>query len=145
MSAFIKVANDGPEIIETNYFDTEHAGRGYCYLSPNAGTFRLLVPDRITGEIEEWRSAREVIISRGPWPDMNKADALEILFEDDSDSPYVLHMTSGQVERMPLDADRDRKDRPPRWKLAVWTRDGKILELPCRYRVVKKIPYLKPF
>lgn len=145
MTNMVVVRNSDQEIEYTNYFDTANAEAGYCYLSPNAGAFRLIVPDQMVPDIEEWRSAREVIVSRGPWPDANKADAIEILFEDDSDNPYALHMASTQVERMPLDTDRDRRDQPPRWTFTAWTREGKQLTLPCRYRLVKHIPWLKPF
>lgn len=140
---FIRTENDGQNIVRTSYYNTAQAAKGYVHLSINAGAFRLLVPDRIIAEIEEWKTAREVIISRGPWPDENQSDALEILFEDGSDYPYALHIVSAQVDRMPRDADRDRRDQPPRWIFAVWTRDGKELELPCRYRLVKRLPWLK--
>ncbi len=139
----IQIENDGAEIVNTNYWDTPHATRGFLYLSINAGAFRLLVPDAQASEIGEWMQAKEVIVSRGPWPQMNKHDALEILFEDNSENPYVIHLVSEQVDRMPLDSDRDRHGEPPRWRFSVWTRKGKALELPCRYRIVKHLPCLK--
>lgn len=140
---FIEIQNDGPEIVSTNYWASEHAARGLFYMSINAGVFRLLVPDAQVQEIGECTTAREVIISRGPWPQAGKSDALEILFEDDSESPYVIHLTSEQVDRMPLNTDQDHKGQQPRWKFSAWTRNVKVLELPCRYRVIKKLPYLK--
>lgn len=76
---------------------------------------------------------------------MGKLDALEILFEDESDNPYCLHITSDQIDRMPLDSDRDRQGQPPRWTFSAHTSEGEQLTLPCRYRIVKRIPYLKPF
>lgn len=139
----IQIENNGAEIIRTNYWSSEHAARGLFYLSINAGAFRLLVPDTWVQETGEWMSAKEVIISRGPWPAQGKSDAIEIIFEDYSESPYVVHIVSEQIDRMPLDTDRDRKGNPPRWKFTAWTRKGKILELPCRYRIVKKLPFLK--
>ena len=145
MSGFIMIKNNGAEVTSTNYYDTEHAEHGYFYLSINAGVFRLLVPDSQIGEIEEWRTAREVIVSRGPWPYEGKVDAIEVLFDDDTDTPYALQLSTEQMERMPFDADRDRGGQPPRWKFTAWTRAGKALELPCRYRLVKRIPCLKPF
>jgi len=139
----VRIDNEGPEITYTNYFDSDRAARGYVYLSPNAGAFRLLVPDPMVPDTSEWPTAREIIISRGPWPEANQSDALEILFEDDTDNPYVLKIASDQAERMPLDTDRDRPGNPPRWKFSAWTREGKVLELPCRYRLVKRIPWMK--
>lgn len=140
---FIELQNNGQEIISTNYFDTTHAQRGYFYLSSNAGAFRLLVPDGQIPVIEECKTATEVIISRGPWPEQGRQDAIEILFEDRSDSPYAIHLSSEQVDRLPLDQDQDIRGQPPRWRFAAWARAGKALELPCRYRRVKEIPCLR--
>jgi len=141
----ITIVNNGPEIMSTDYWHTGHAAKGYFYMSINAGCFRLLVPAPQIAAIDEMKTAREVIVSRGAWPEQGKHDALEILFEDDTGNPYVLHFTIDQVDRMPTDADRDRPGHPPRWKFAVWTETGKQFVLSCRYRIVKKIPYLKPF
>lgn len=143
MSNFIEIKNEGQDIVSTNYWETEHARRGLYYLSINAGVFRLLVPDAQVAEVADWLSAHEVIISRGPWPDAGKSDALEILFEDDSESPYVIHLSGEQIDRMPLDTDSDHKGNPPRWKFSAWTQKGKVMELPCRYRLVKELPFLK--
>jgi hypothetical protein len=143
MPDFITIENDGPEIISTNYWTTPHAQRGYYHLSINAGAFRLLVPDSQLRNIEEWRSAREVIISRGPWPGAGKSDALEILFEDDTDNPYAIHLVVEQVDRLPLPTDMDVPGQPHRWQFSVWTKSGKTLQLPARYRIVAKIPHLR--
>jgi len=141
----ITIENDGQDITGTNYWETEHAGRGLVYVSINAGCFRLLIPDARVSEIGEMRTAREVIVSRGPWPKMGRHDAVELMFEDDSDEPYALHLSTESFDRLPLPADRDRPGQEPRWKLSVWTTSGKALELPCRYRVVKSIPCMKPW
>jgi hypothetical protein len=142
----IGIDNNGPEIVSTNYWDTNYARKGYVFLSINAGTCRLLVPEAMLAAIPEWRAAREVIVSKGPWPDQGKAEALELLFEDDSDSPYALHIGTNQVDRIPLPADQDHADQPARWRFSTWTQiDGKVLELPCRYRIVTRIPWLKSF
>lgn len=141
----IQIQNNGPDLISTNYWHTEHAARGLFFVSINAGVFRLLVPAVHEGAIAEMVTAREVVISRGPWPDQGKHDAIEILFDDDSDCPFVVQMLPEQFDRIPEDLDRDRSGQPPRWRMTVWTEDGKKLELPCRYRLVKRIPNMKPF
>lgn len=135
---FIQIQNDGPEIISTNYWGMPHAQKGYYFLSINAGCFRLLVPDLQISEIIEWESAREVIISRGPWPQMGRPDAVEILFEDDSDNPYAIHIVPDQVDRMPLVADQAKP-----WIFNLWTRYGKRGQFPAHYRIVPEIPCLK--
>ncbi|MEW6095681.1 MAG: hypothetical protein AB1567_04025 [bacterium] len=134
----IIVQNNGAEIIYTNYWQSEYAQRGFFYLSINAGTFRLLVPTHHEVEIADWEKATEVIVSRGPWPQTGKLDAVEILFEDGTSNPYAIHLGSESVDRMPLDTDQDHT-----WRFTVWMANGKRLEFPCRYRVVKSLPCLE--
>jgi hypothetical protein len=133
----LQIENDGPDITATNYWDIEHAKRGYFFLSLNAGCVRLLVPDSKVSEIQEFKTARFAILSRGPWPEMGQTDALELLFEDFSDSPYALHLSIGQCDMLP-GGEGD-------WKLAVWSRDGKQYECELKYRHVDQIPCLKPW
>jgi hypothetical protein len=134
----ITIENNGPEIVSSNYWTSEYSAKGYVYLSINASAFRLLIPDNM--KIDGTLLAKEVIVSRGTWPDQGRADALELLFEDYSDSPFCLHIGTEQVDRMPADTDRNKS-----FIFSVWTFAGKILEVPARYRIVKKIPYLKPW
>ncbi len=131
-----KIANAGQAIVETNYFDSEHAKAGYAFMSWNAGAARLLLPDSMCTALAEMREANMVIVSRGPW---NGRDALEILFEDDTESPYCLHILRAQTDRsIPED------DQGGGFVLAVWTRSGMALTLPAKYRVVESIPFLQP-
>src|SRR5260370_41514272 len=55
-------------------------------------------------------TAREVAISRGPWPDANRDDAFEFLFDDDSQSRFVLHTVPESLDRLPAKADEGRGD-----------------------------------
>ena len=41
----LKVENDGPRIVSTNFFETDQAKAGKFFVSVNAGTLRLLIPD----------------------------------------------------------------------------------------------------
>jgi hypothetical protein len=138
VNEFITVENDGQEIISTNYWASSYARNGAVFVSINAGAFRLLVPPQIS--IDDMVTADEVIVSRGTWPQAGKHDALEILFEDNSDNPFCLHIGSEQTATMPADRDRNKN-----FVFAIWTPDGKVKELPARYRKVKRIPYLKPW
>jgi|SRR4030042_65454 hypothetical protein len=140
MVDFLTVENDGQAIVSTNYWQSDYAKRGFFYLTINAGAFRLLVPPSREGELADMLTASEVIVSRGPWPEHGKHDALELLFEDYSDSPYSLHITSDQVDRMPADADRHKT-----FVFAVWVQTGKVKEMPGRYRKVKYVPWLEPW
>ena len=139
MDLFV-IENAEQDIQSTNYWQTEHAARGFFYISINAGAIRLLVPDVQIHAILEMTTAREVVVSRGPWPDQGKHDGIELLFEDDSDNPYCLHLMSEQCDRLP-----GNKDQKKKWVFAAWTSAGKQFEKPCFCRMVKHIPYMKPY
>jgi hypothetical protein len=136
MSLF-EIINNGQKIESTNYFDSDHAMRGLFYLSTNAGCVRLLVPDVQQAAIQEFKAAEYAILSRGPWPEQSRSDALELLFEDFSDSPYAIHMVIEQRDVLP--------DGKGYWELAVWTREGKCFECPLKFRKVERIPCLLPW
>lgn len=143
MEDLIEVQNNGPELIHTNYWITKIARKGYLFLSINAGCFRLLVPPANESELKEMRTGEIALITRGAWPKYGKADAIEILFEDFSDAPYCLYLSSEQCPTMPLDRDIDKQDQPPRWKLAIYTMNGKLFEMPARYRKADALPFMK--
>lgn len=140
MSDILTIQNDGPQILETNYFETSLARRGGFYLSINAGAFRLLVPAMNEAAIREFRTAREVIISRGTW---QSKEALELLFDDHTDNPYSIHIGPGQYDRLPLPQDAGKP-----WEFSAWVKHGQELQQAyksvCHYRIVKALPYLKP-
>ena len=135
----IKIASNGQAIVDTNYWDSESAKAGSVYLSWNAGAARLLVPPAAD---KLWRadmeSAKNVIISRGHWPAQGRTDALEILFDDNSDNPFAVHIGQTQTDRL-LPAKEHGRDIV----FSVWTQGGKLFERPGKYRVVSEIPCLK--
>ena len=136
----LTIENEGPEIVASNYWETEYAKTGAVYLSVNAGAFRLLLPPALEGALAEMRQAREAIISRGPWPETRRADAIEVLFEDGSDTPFALFFGLEQIDRLPASQDEGRRDL----RLSVWTSGPtKALELPASYRRAPSLPWLK--
>jgi hypothetical protein len=139
------IDNDGPAITRTNYWSTALARRGTFYLSSHAGAFRLLVPPQHQGTLRAMRSAKVCVVSRGPYPDLQWPDALEILFDDGSTDPFSVYLSPEAIDRMPHD-----QDRAYTWTLSVWThRVGqactKALEFPCHYRRVLRLPALRPW
>lgn len=141
MSEILTINNDGPQIVSTNYFDISLARRGAFYVSINAGAFRLLVPPTYEQAIADFQTAREVIVSRGTW---QGKEALELLFDDHTDNPYSIHVGPGQYDRLPLASDAGKA-----WQFSAWVKHGQQLqrayESPCYYRVVRSLPYLKPW
>ncbi len=134
----LTISNKGQAIEQTNYWDSDHAKAGYCFLSWNAGAARLLLPDALKPSLREMRSACYVIISRGPWIEHGGRDALELLFEDKSDSPYCLHLVAEQTDRL-LPEDNQGGG----FVVTVWMRGGEKLRVPGKYRVVPAIPCLE--
>ena len=139
MDDMLRIVNELEIITETNYWESEYALGGFFYLSLNAGGYRLLVPPIHEGSVDEMQTGKVAVISRGPWTAQGKQDAVEIMFDDDSDSPYVLHLDAVQLDRMPMASDQG-------WKgtLLVYTRELHLaLTLPVYYRQVKELPCLK--
>lgn len=136
----LTIQNRGQAIANTNYWDSEHALAGYCYLTWNAGAARVLLPDAQKHLLPEMRSAKYVIISRGPWIDQGGRGALELLFEDGSDSPFCLHLVAEQCDRLIPETDQGGG-----FVVTVWTRGGEKLRMPGKYRTVDAIPSLEPW
>lgn len=136
----LTIKNDGQAIESTNYWDLEQAQRGYVFLSWNAGAGRLLVPDSQAAIIREMKTGKYVIVSRGPWKDQGGRDAIELLFEDGSDSPFALHLVAEQCDRM-----IPATDQGGGLVVSVWTRAGEQMRLPGKYRRVEEIPCLAPW
>lgn len=114
----ITIENTGADLASTNYWQTEHARTGKCYLSGNAGTWRLLVPKAAEHMLSEMQTGSRVNIE----PSMQADECWDVIFEDGSSSPFFLAIDRLQVDRaMTAGACR----------IAVWTESGKQLDLPC--------------
>ncbi len=125
--------NKGQALAGTNFWDSDHARAGYFFLSWNAGAARLLVPDSQKSVIREMKS-RYVIISRGRYEDR---EALEVLFEDGTDTPYSMLIGAEMTDRLIPEADQGGG-----LVVTIWTRGGMKLRLPGKYRVVGNLPDL---
>lgn len=123
MTPVLTIANNGPDIAETNYWDTELNRRGLFYLSGNAGALRLLVPDAYVGAVAEMKRGRFVTIERS----IQQGNAVDVVFEDMTDSPYCLALDkTAQIDRAGLLQPKDNIS------FSVWTRTGgKVLSLSC--------------
>ena len=101
------------------------------------------MPPAHESAVAEFRTAREVIVSRGPWPAHGRPDALEILFDDHTDSPFSLHFGPEQVDRFPTSSDAEGE-----WVFSAWVKGKagpeRIFSKKCYYRLAPQLPYLKP-
>lgn len=139
----LTIDNHGPLIVRTNYWETEYAQRGVLYLSINAGAFRLLVPPGLQNFLSEVRTATEVIVSRGPWPEQRRAEMIEVMFEDGTDSPFSVHFGAEQIDRLPPASDAGRELIFTAWTAPRRGRPHKAYERPAWYRIVPRIPWMK--
>lgn len=129
------IGNKGQQIVNTNYWESEYARQGLFYLSWNAGAGRLLIPDDQKSIIREMKTAKMVIVSRGEW---QGKDALELLFEDHSDNPFVINLVTEQTDRL-----IPKEQQGGGFVVTVWTKGGQKARFPGKYRVVNTLPYLK--
>jgi hypothetical protein len=141
----LTIANHGPEILRTNFFDLPEAKLGKLFVTVNAGAFRLLVPRTKEAELAEMVTATYCVVSRGPMEALGLADAFEILFDDGSETPYAIHLSTDCFDRLPLAQDGERE-----WILSAWWngphgRPHKAFERPCWYRIVPRLPWMKPY
>lgn len=140
----IVVENHGPLIITSNYWGSDLEAAGKFFVSVNAGAIRVLVPRTARAMIEESRSSKHVILSRGPWPEQRFAEAVEILFEDGTTSPFALHLALESFDNLPGEPPAGRE-----WVLTLWdwkkTKPHKALERVCHWRRVARIPWLRPW
>jgi hypothetical protein len=146
MSDPLIVKNDGPLIVQSNFWELPKCAMGKLVVSRNAGAFRILLPPVHEPALPDMAAAKLVILSRGPWRQAGLSDGVEILFDDDTSSPFALHLEIGTFDRLPIDTEEVGKLRT----LTVWTqpRRGvphKALERPARWRRVPHIPWLEPW
>ena len=73
----------------------------------------MLLPPVRYADIEEMRGAEYCILSRGS---RQGQDAVEIMWEDHSDSPYSLQLTAESFDMIPAEPPAGRE-----WILTVWT------------------------
>jgi len=137
------VKSHGSLIIETDYWQSERAKAGHIFVSSNGGAIRVLIPPKHRDMIEAARASEYAIVSVGPWPAAG-ATAFEILWEDHSDNPYVVHVAPEACGMLP-------GEPPPgeAWVISIWDekkgRPHKAVERRCHWRRVAELPCLQPW
>ena len=137
----ITCANDDERLVESNYWDSEPARRGLFYVSINAGAFRLLVPQSEEHLVCEIRTGRHAVITSG-FHRLELRNMYEIMFEDDTDTPFALWLCHGQFERVFSIADAAGEDR----HMIIYTRYCvEVARMPVFFRKTETLPCLKPW
>ena len=148
------VRNQGTDVLATNYWETELSAAGLFHANFNAGACRLLLPEGLPRR-SGWEllnaagAAREVLISvigrRPASPQVGRPLALELLWEDDSNSPFTMHLSDGQICWGVNDFRHGRAMPVSIWRRGADGRPEKASDLPGRLRLVSRLPYLKPW
>jgi len=98
MDVFIQAQFDENDLlIRTNYWETEVCQKGYYYLIHYKGNYFLLTPEN-NDLVSEIAGTQSIVISRGNYKGKN--DCFEIMFEDNSDYPYMIILEDEQVYRI---------------------------------------------
>lgn len=142
--SLIEVHNHGPLILSSNYWNSDLAEAGKVFVSVNAGAIRVLLPPSRYGDLSEMRTGNECVLSRGPWPEAYVKEAIEIMWDDGSDSPFALHLTPESFDMLPGEPEPGRE-----WICSTWVaKDGKphkSMERICHWRRAAKLPCLEPW
>lgn len=133
--------NDGGRIIESNYWDSANARGGFFHVSHNAGTFRLLVPESQEDQIPEMLTGRHAIVTLG-FDLKARKPMYELMFEDDSGSPYALWLSLRQFDRAFGIEDAASRDR----EIIIYKRGCiEAGRMPVFFRQAETLPCLKPW
>lgn len=131
------INNDGPELLATNYWGLEHAAKGLFFVSINAGCVRLLMPPAHENALPDMIAARSVVLTRGAY---DGKEAVEILFDDDTDDPFAIFLDISQFDRIwPPDEDGMTID------FAIYVKGGMVWSHKCHLRRTATLPLLTPW
>jgi hypothetical protein len=131
----ITIENNGDKIIGSNFWDNQEEED--FYLSWIDKTARLLVVAPAAQTIKEIEFAQEVIITQGT-STLSGNNAYEILFEDGSDTPFVLILDEQKQ------SDKKIKEvGKEKMRLTLWEKDKMLIEFPMSFRKKETLPYME--
>lgn len=138
--SIITITNRGPDIAATDYWDCPANEWGILHLSVNAGAFRLLIPRGLECLLNEIATAKRVVITRGPWRELPNLDAVELLFDDESDSPFVVHLGADQCATLPPASEHGKTCVFSAWTAPRRNGPRKALERPAVFHAAERVP-----
>lgn len=119
------------------------AAAGLVYCSWNAGAIRLLVPPSAEHFISEMHTGHEVLITQGPWRRERRPHALELLWEDESDTPFFLLIAEAQFDRLFDENAVGRRVACHVYKRGLLDTPELVGIWPARLRLAPSLPHLK--
>ena len=130
----LTIVNDGQKIRETNFWQLS---TNKFWVSVNAGCMRLLVPRAMHYTIDDIKTGKEVVVSRGPMPSAGILDGMEIMFDDHTDEPFAIHVGTAAFDLVPNEEWIERE-----FPFHVYT-ETEVIHFSAHYRVVRRLPCLK--
>jgi hypothetical protein len=134
----VKIGNNGLPL-ETTYFDTEICAKGFYYLVHNMDKYFLFLPKWNERVLKEMETGKNIVITRGNHNGKN--DCFEIMFDDNSDNPYMIILEDEQFTRLsPLKEG---------WNGTFYVYSGdleayKLYFSNVYYRITDNLPFLEP-
>ncbi len=126
------ITNDGANIATTDYWETDAAKDGICFLSEYERTLRLLVPDKIVDQIrKETKRAKRVSVETS----IANPFCIDIVFHEASRPPFWISADRRFIE---LSGSTRRNVA-----LTLWTRRGKIRTLPAVVEAIEPFPVMR--
>jgi hypothetical protein len=117
----IEITNNKSKIYSTNYWDTEFAQKGLCYLSGNAGDWRFLIPGHLTEYITEFMAVKRATIE----PSIAIPGHIDIVSVDGSAAPYFIAISKNMIDRSIIQR---------RCRLLIYSPMGLINNVPVKVR-----------
>jgi len=119
--------SDGSELIHTNYFETQMCKDGVIFLSWNAGSARLLLPEQHHSILAEAmnQNVSHVLMRKVTLP--TGADGIEMVFDDGSVCPYTVTITVDATDRLLTGIGLES------FMFAIYSKAGKEYQLTAIY------------
>ncbi|MCB1053658.1 MAG: hypothetical protein KDC71_23850 [Acidobacteria bacterium] len=132
-------SQDHRDIESTNFWESDMAKQGGLYVDINARDFRILVPDSMKAIKNEFEGTKYVVITRGF---LGPDEALEFMLEDESDSPFAVHVGLQQFTVRPNAEWVGHEDI----FCSFWERGPKLIKRwHAKYRLGAALPDLRPW
>jgi len=134
----IRTGNNGFPF-ETTYFNTEMCANGFYYLVHINGKYFLLLPKWNERVLKEMETGKSIVITRGNHN--GKEDSFEVMFDDNSDNPYMIILENEQFTRI--------TQLKEGWNGTFYVYSGDLEEYKLffsqvYYRITDNLPCLQP-
>lgn len=149
MKTLISYSFDENGLVETNYFESEHAKLGLAHVVLNRRCFIVLLPlnsNISPNNLKDIYACDHVVVSRGPCKENKEGgdpfwkDTFEILFEDNTNTPFRLTLSAMAFAVLP-----NKEWLRIKFPIKFYNDNGKMFEKDCYYRIVKRIPWGKKY